>query len=192
MGCNQHYMNFMKIYSDTLLILYNQDYNFNSNDSTMKNIVKLKNRIDKLHSLLGETITGRIERNRQKKIDLEKLFAEQRENQEKLPKPGPSWTKVLNQRELYSMGPISNEESKRRQAEYLKNLSQKQQENSNRQTIDLCSNPQRYGVSQDECNEAYARQRERNEKKAAAKQRFINEYVKIHGIEPEFGPYQGH
>jgi hypothetical protein len=195
--CNQDYENFMKIYSETsdaLLILYDQNYNFNSNDSTLKNIVKLRETIIKLHSLLGETITGRIERNKQRKIEREQLYAEQRkqrENQEKLPKPGPSWTNGLNQRELYSMGQISKEEYNRRQAEYLKNLAQKQQENSNKRTIDLCSNPQRYGVSQDDCKQAYARQRERIEKKAAAEKRFRNEYVRIHGREPESDPYQG-
>ena len=190
-NCIIFYERFYKVYNSLSIFLYENSYDIVEGSEFYMSIQKLKNRIDKLHYLLVETVTGRIERNEQRKLEREQLHAEHRKYHAELPKSVPSWTNGLNQRELHSIGEISNNDRKKRQQEHLNSVTKIKQEEENQQIISTCSTP---GITVDpiECNKAYARQRERNYMKAAAKQRFIEEYEKIHGISPQSDPYQGH
>lgn len=186
--CITFYERFYNVYNSLLKFLYEKSYDIESNSNIYRNIQKLKNRIDKLHFVLVETVTGRIERNKQKKLEREILLAEQRKYYEKLPKSVPSWTSELSINESRKLGNISQEERNRRQREYEISRVIKLQEESNKQTINACSTPGITMIPED-CNQARARQAQRNRNKANAAIKFQDEYFRQHGHYPPDGPY---
>ena len=182
-SCIRFYERFYKVYNSLLQFLYENSYDNIEESDFYLSIQKLKNRIDKLHFVLVETVTGRIQRNKQKKLDLEKLHAEQHEYYEKIPKSVPKWTSELSINELRKLGNISVEERKRRQIEYEISRVRKLQEESNKETIKACSTPGITVINED-CKQARARQAKRNRNKADSEQRYKEEYFRQHGKYP--------
>jgi hypothetical protein len=192
--CIIFYEDFYNVYNSLLEFLYNSSYDFEIDSHIYMSIQKLKNRIDKLHYLLVETVTGRIERYKQKRLEFEQIIKNQRlkreaneARQDSRPNSAPSWTTGLNQRELHTIGQISNNERKERQQKHLNSVAKIKQEEENQQIISACSTP---GIIMDrnECNQAYARQKERNLKKAKEEEQIKIKYAPIY---PNSGPYQG-
>ena len=195
--CIIFYERFYKVYVSLLKFLYENSYDNIEESDFYLSIQKLKNRIDKLHYLLVETVTGRIQRNKQRKLEHQQLI-EQQKLEEKdrkarealLPPPPRSWTMDLNQRDLYTMGNINNNELKRRQATYEESLARAQLEISNTELLkgDFCWGEFKE-LYKTQCKAASARQTERNRIKKEAEERYRDEYYRTHGSYPPSGSY---
>lgn len=187
-NCIIFYEYFYKVYLSLLKFLYENSYDNIEESDFYLNIQQLKNKIDKLHYLLVETVTSRIKRNKQNRLE-QRLEGEKSEAlNASLPPPPPSWTSELNQRDLATMGSISPEQWQKRQNNFEISRAIKLQEISNKGTIQACSTP---GISMDpnDCEQAYARQEKRNLNKAEADRKFQVEYFQKHGRQPPNGPY---
>ena len=185
--CKKFYESFYDVYNS--LLKFSPKFIFS------EEVQILIERIDKLHFVLVETVTGRIERNKQRKLEHQQLIEEKLLEREKsealnasLPPPPPSWTSEFNQRELSTMGYISPEEWQQRQKNFEISLARRKEEESNKQTINACSTPWA-NVNKEYCNQARARQAKRNKNKANAAIMYQQQYYQTHGIYPPDGPY---
>lgn len=194
-NCIIFYERFYKVYLSLLKFLYENSYDNIEESDFYLSIQKLKNRIDKLHYLLVETVTGRIERNKQSRLNFQVLREKQQADEKarkareaSLPPPPLSWKSEYNQSYLDQMRDISPEEEQQIQNNFEISRARKLQEESNKQTIKACSTSSA-SMYQNDCNKAYARQAKRNRNKADSEQRYKEEYFRQHGKLPSSDPY---
>lgn len=184
--CIIFYERFYKVYNS--LLIFSPKFIFN------QEVQILIERIDKLNYLLVKTVTGRIERNKQRKLELQRSIEEQRAEEKarkareaSLPPSKPSWTSEHNPRDLAKMN-ISLHELKQRQINFEISRARNLQEKSNNETIQACST---LGASmyQSNCNQARARQAKRNLNRKEKSEMYRLQYYQTHGIYPPDGAY---